>query len=281
MDHNQFPPENIYGHTKKLRFLVERIRLRVAQQGTVRLLDFGCGNGTAVSQYLRLPGVEYCGVDFHEPSLAYARTHFGGERAEFHSEIPPGRLFDIIVYADVLEHVPAPGELMCQHGAVLADDGMILGSVPNGYGPFENEKRLERWLRVRETVLLGVRLKRWLLRRPPLPPSESSNKIGGVPYNAENGHVQFFTKRQLRAAFREAGLQIDEFRNGAFVGAPLSEEFLLSGPQIARVNARIADLLPYWAVSTWYFTARPAMSEKRQSGGSAAPHGSYKIPAAA
>ena len=30
----------------------------------------------------------------------------------------------------------------------------------------------------------------------------------------------------------------------------------LRGELIARLNAKIADVLPYWAVSTWYFMAR-------------------------
>ena len=30
----------------------------------------------------------------------------------------------------------------------------------------------------------------------------------------------------------------------------------LRGKLIARLNAKIADVLPYWAVSTWYFKAR-------------------------
>src|SRR5690348_13860919 len=73
------PAEDIFGNTKKLRFILRSIDDHRARLGrVVRVLDFGCGNAAAVGQYLIGAGVDYVGVDFHEPSLAYARANFGG-----------------------------------------------------------------------------------------------------------------------------------------------------------------------------------------------------------
>jgi hypothetical protein len=53
------------------------------------------------------------------------------------------------------------------------------------------------------------------------------------------------------------GLSVTDFSNGTFFGAMLSERILrMGGPRIFRFNARIADRLPAWAVSTWLFSAQ-------------------------
>jgi len=245
------PPENVYGHTKKLRFILDAIRsFREGRAGPVRLLDFGCGNGSAVSQFLMGEGIRYHGVDIHEPSLEYARRHFGGADATFHDHVPPGVLFDVIVYADVLEHLDDPVSVLREHASVLAPGGMIVGAVPNGYGPFENEKRLDAVLGVSRLLRLGGRVRRAVLRRP------APTRAGAIPYNIDSGHVQFYTRGSLFRTLKRGGFRVERFANGAFLGAPLSERFLLRGERIARANARVADLLPWWAVSAWYFTAR-------------------------
>src|SRR5262249_8661342 len=137
MREDDFPPENIYGHTKKLRFIRRHLaESRRAAGRPLAVLDFGCGNGSAVSRFLLGDDVDYTGVDFHRPSLAHAREHFGSPRARFCDAVPRGAAFDVIVYADVLEHLDDPLSLLRAHVRQLNDGGLVIGSVPNGYGPF-------------------------------------------------------------------------------------------------------------------------------------------------
>lgn len=243
------PPENMSGHTKKLRFILDHLRRHLRHHGSpVNLLDFGCGNGAAVSRFLMIDGVRYHGVDIHEPSLTHARRHFGGDHALFLDEVPANQTFDVLVYADIIEHLDEPVAVLKRHAAVLEPDGILIGSVPNGFGPFENEKRLDRWLKISAILDLPARIRRNAGHRPP--PDATA-----VPYNAESGHVQFFTRESLRTTLDRAGYRLCSFLNGAFLGAPLSERYLFRGESIARWNARAADRLPHWAVSTWLFTA--------------------------
>lgn len=245
------PPENQYGHSKKLRFLLDEIAHHRAMLGRPAvLLDFGCGNGSAVSQHLMGEGIQYYGVDIHGPSLSHARAQFGGPQARFLDRIPAGVTFDIIVYADVLEHVPDPSALMGAHRAHLASDGIMMGAVPNGYGPFENEQRIDRWLglsRLLSSVSKGTRR---LLGKPrPQPAAEP-------PYNHESGHVFFFTRRSLDREISDAGLEVERFAHGAFMGASISGVILGRSRRLRHWNVAIADRLPHWMVSTWYFTLR-------------------------
>src|SRR5262245_28878559 len=264
----EWPRENIYGHTKKLRFIQHHLDAqRGALSRPITLLDFGCGNGSAVSQFLMDDGIEYYGVDFHEQSLRHARASYGGPHRHFLPEVPPGVIFDVVVYADVLEHLDDPLTVLRQHRRQLHDGGLIIAAIPNGYGPFENEKRIAAALHLEQVsrawkyghhkFLCALEWVRKRLRpRPedslPPPPEQRAD----LPYNSASGHVQFFTRRDLRRLFSRAGLRIETFRNGAFLGSPLSAEHFLRGDRIIRWNSWVADYLPAGAVSTWYFTAR-------------------------
>ncbi|MBD0320501.1 MAG: class I SAM-dependent methyltransferase [Gemmatimonadetes bacterium] len=245
----RLPPENIYGHLKKLRFLQAALnRVAARRGGRIAVLDFGCGNGAAVTRFLAAPGVELHGVDIHAPSLEYARAHWPG--IHFHDRVPGGMRWDAIVYADVLEHLDDPASTVREHVLHLAQDGIVAGAVPNGYGPFEMEKRIARWSGADAAVRAAGAMRRALGGAPHV--SE------GPPYNLDSGHVQFFTRRTLHGLLAGAGLRVDALANGAWLGAPLSERFLLRGERVARLNAAVADRLPAAWVSTWYFEASRA-----------------------
>jgi 2-polyprenyl-3-methyl-5-hydroxy-6-metoxy-1,4-benzoquinol methylase len=246
---NPLPEENIYGHTKKLQFIIEQVKGYIRLYGKpISILDFGCGNGIAVSQYLIQEGIRFYGVDIHELSLRYAREHFGNENAFFLNQAPQGVQFDIIIYADILEHLNHPFTLLQQHHDRLKEHGLVIGSVPNGVGPFEIEKSVDKGFGLSAGIHLAVRMKKWLKGCDP-----HDETI--LPYNLDSEHVQFFNKTNLYLMLQENGFQIQCFRNGPFLGGPLTER-ILRGQWFKRMNSKIGDFLPYWSVSTWYFTAK-------------------------
>lgn len=249
------PKENIYGHTKKLMFIQQQIAHHMREVGRpVSLLDFGCGNGSAVSQFLAANDVQYTGVDIHQPSLDFARRHFARPNARFLPAVPDDAVFDIIVYSDVLEHLADPVSVLRSHHGRLRDTGVVIGAIPNGYGPFENEKRLDNLLHLTANLQALIRTKRKLLGRRRS--TAASAEPAALPYNFASGHLQFFTKKSLAVTLRDSGFTLEQFKHGAFLGAPLSEWLLLRGTKIIALNTRIAERLPWWSVSTWYFTAR-------------------------
>jgi SAM-dependent methyltransferase len=241
------PTEDIFGNAKKLAYVLDRIeehRTRIGRP--LRVLDFGCGNATAVGQYLARTGVDYTGVDFHEPSLAYARTHFSGPNVRFCDAVPDGAVYDVIVYADVIEHLPDPLAVVASHVPHLAPGGIVIGSVPNGYGPCEVEKFVDRHLRLYKMLRFVKRSAVSILGREAARPP-------AIPYNIECGHVMFFTLGQLQRMVADAGLRIADFAHGGFVGADLTANTIFRSRRFVDWNVRVADRLPAWAVSTWYF----------------------------
>jgi SAM-dependent methyltransferase len=244
------PAENIFGHTKKLRFLLDRIaEISRVRGDRARILDFGCGNGEAVSQFLIGPNVEYVGIEQYPPCLDHARARFAGPDAVFFSEMPADVDFDAIVYADVLEHLHDPVAVLRAHRARLRDGGMILGSIPNGFGPYELEARLDRRFSVSPRIYAAADFARQVLFRRP-----RHHVTSDVPYNHGSSHVQFFTRSALRKTLHDAGYRMDVFAHGCFAGASVSGYFV-RGARALSANIRLADLLPHWAVSTWYFSA--------------------------
>jgi 2-polyprenyl-3-methyl-5-hydroxy-6-metoxy-1,4-benzoquinol methylase len=250
------PPENAYAHTKKLRFLLDEIAaFRQRRRRPVTLLDFGCGNGMAVSRYLIEQADRYYGVDIHQPSLEFARERWSQPHAQFLDQVPADIAFDVIVYADILEHLDDPLSFLRAHHEHLQRDGIILGAVPNGYGPFEIENRLARWSGVNAGVGWLRRTKRRLFGQPP-PKSEILEYDGEiVPYNSSSGHVQFFTRKSLRRVLERGGFALMELKPAAFLGAPWSARLLLRGKTIIRWNATISDYLPLRMASAWFFAA--------------------------
>lgn len=241
------PAEDIFGNTKKLKFILAEVAAHRGRIGRdVTVLDFGCGNAASLGRYLIGDGIRYVGVDFHPPSLAYAQEHFATPNAQFRSAVPPGITFDVIVYADVIEHLDDPLVALTAHVRQLAPDGIVIGSVPNGYGPCETEKFIDRRLRLYRTFRWVKRLALRLGGRPPAKPPP-------VPYNIESGHVVFFTRRSLRRMIDAAGMRIVRFGHGGFVGANLTGATIFRSFRFIAWNVRVADRLPSWAVSTWYF----------------------------
>jgi 2-polyprenyl-3-methyl-5-hydroxy-6-metoxy-1,4-benzoquinol methylase len=244
------PSENAYGHTKKLRFILDTLnRQRARKAGPLRVLDFGCGNGAAVTRYLAANDIELHGVDIHSASLDYARSHFGSDTVHFHSEVPSDLTFDAIVYADVLEHLDAPAETLRAHARQLEPEGVVVGAIPNGYGPFEIEHKLERVFRLQQLVGAVGTFRRRLRGVATAAPAQKQ-----IPYNHDSGHLTFFTRSNLERTLAEAGLSMQRFGHGSLFCGPWSTPFM-SG-RLSGVNTRLADSLPHWLVSVWYFEAR-------------------------
>lgn len=96
-----------------------------------RILDLGCSSGLFAA-HARAAGHEVTGVDCLELPGARERTD-RFIQASLEDGIPAeaGDGFDIIVAADVIEHLPRPGEILRDMHRVLRPGGRVLLSVPN------------------------------------------------------------------------------------------------------------------------------------------------------
>jgi len=137
----EYGPEDL---TDNNRF--ECISEMVKKAAPKTVLDYGCAHGHYVMNLLkRFPDIEFVGFDINESNILAAIKWAEKEekqhrfRPEFHvgthKGIPDEYKFDMIIAAEILEHVPDPVEMVESLMKHLNPDGTMLISTP--YGPWE------------------------------------------------------------------------------------------------------------------------------------------------
>lgn len=122
----QNPNENYMAYRMVAAELIET--LHGAGLGTHnRWLDVGIGNGavmTTAAEY----GFRVVGLDLRDRK--YDFPNFDVRQCEL-GKLPQEEMFDVISLLDVVEHVPYPRDILKDALSHLADDGIMLISMPN------------------------------------------------------------------------------------------------------------------------------------------------------
>lgn len=181
---------------------------RLAHLPKGRVLDLGCSGGL-LSERVRALGHHVTGVDVLELSGVRRRLD-RFVRADLDrglpEEVEAHAPYDVVLAADVLEHVREPERLLEQARDVLTPRGVLLASVPN-FG---------HWY-ARGRTALGV----------------FDYDQRGI---LDRGHVRFFTRRGILRRLREAGFEV--MRTEA-TGLPL--EVLAGGNGAVRRTLQALD----------------------------------------
>jgi methionine biosynthesis protein MetW len=109
----------------------EQLRRWLAERSPGRVLDLGCSDGQ-LAQRLRARGHHVTGVDLVARNGVKERVDRFVE-ADLEQGVPPdvGESFDVVVAADVLEHVRSPKRILEDVRSLLAPGGSLLVSLPN------------------------------------------------------------------------------------------------------------------------------------------------------
>jgi glycosyltransferase involved in cell wall biosynthesis len=177
-----------------------------------KILDLGCSSGLLAERLVEM-GHHVTGVDVVEIAGVAERTnHF--VKADLNDGIPieVGAGFDIVLAADVFEHLVNPGHLMAQVRDVLSPDGTALFCVPN----------IAHWYpRLRSTLGIFDYDQRGIL---------------------DSTHLRFFTRRSIRKLVERSGFTV---RRMEPVGLPL-DALGLEG-----TKAHAVRLLDHFLVTLW------------------------------
>jgi len=240
--------ENLWGYGKRLLFVDTALRLEFPgrARSELRLLDIGCGNGSQLAIPMAHAGYQVTGVDPHLASiqrgrrLAPAVNFFHGVVSDL-----PRNQFDCVVISEVLEHLDAPEVLLLDALPYLAEPGILVVTVPNGYGEFELDRRLYG-------ALHGEKLIGWL--RSIFRKGDSSECLAGS--EDQSPHVQRFTLSRLRRMFDRNGLLLIECRGTSVVSGPMMAHLFGKFHIFVRLNAALADHLTLALVSGWMFALK-------------------------
>jgi O-antigen biosynthesis protein len=153
------------------------------------VLDVGCGGGATDAELKRrFPGAAVVGIEAVRAAAGRAEQRLdrvlrgNAETVDFAAAgIAPGT-FDLIIVADVLEHMYDPWHMLEKLHALVTPDGRILASIPN----------------VRNL---------WLLEKI---------ARGSFDYGDEGlldiTHIRFFSFAEMRAMFADTGFALERTR---------------------------------------------------------------------
>jgi SAM-dependent methyltransferase len=212
------------------------------------VLDVGCGNGSQLAIPLSEAGYQVTAVDPHQQSIERGQKLAPAVR--FHhgvvSELA-ARKFHCVIISEVLEHLDAPETLLCAALNYLSESGILIITVPNGYGEFELDSRLYRVLRIDKLVA-------WLWATF----SKNKDKEYIAGSDDQSPHVQRFTLPRLRRMFDQNRLLLVEARGTSLVSGPFMALLLGSSTKFVHFNAAITDRLPVSLAAGWMFSLRLA-----------------------
>lgn len=177
-----------------------------------RVLDVACGEGFAARDLIRY-GFQVCGVDNDPTALEKAALYYQQTiLADVENDLPAlDGQFEVIIFADILEHLADPAAVLARFTALLAPGGLVVVSVPN----------VAHWY---------VRLN--LLR-------------GRFDYGQrgilDRTHLRFFTLRTARRFLEEAGFRIDAL-DSTPLPLPLVWRWTAPGQALSFLHA-FGDLL--------------------------------------
>lgn len=241
---------------KKLRFLVSELDL--VGPPPLDILEIGCGSGNIAIPLASL-GHRVRATDIDARSIDYARSrgsrfpNLSLEVADIDRSAGPAKSrYDAVIASEVLEHITDPAGALARLRPLLKGNGVVLVTIPNGYGPWEigqalSPRRAAGWL-ARKSGLYGP-LKKILRIRAAETAGDTST------FNFESPHLQHFTLPRFTAMAEAAGFRVLRRFNS---DGPLT--FFPGGRRLtplAKVDCRLVDHLPSGLASGWYFVLAP------------------------
>ena len=247
--------ENVYGILKRLNFIDEIIR----EHEPLNVLDVGCGTGNQLTIPLaeKFSGIKFTGVDSDAQSIESAKNSNSLQNLKFacFPDIGSNEKFDLIIASEVIEHVEKPEEFLMHLREKLSDNGKLILTLPNGYGPFEIMSVLNSLLHIFGIYKVIEKLRLYEVTKAVKNFFFGSSEpvlSGKADTLAISPHINFFSYRQICSLIAGTGLSILQYRPRTFLCGLFFDQ-LLRGELLLNCNAKIADYLPPGLNSDWMF----------------------------
>lgn len=153
-------------------------------------LDVGCWNGNLGAELIKRKNCIVDGIDFNEEvlNIAKKRGYSNVYRINFNNDeynLPNFKYnYDVIIFADILEHLINPVEVIQKIKKYLKINGIMIISIPN-----------IAFILYRLKLLFAI----W-----------DYNENGGV---MDKSHLRFFTKKTILDLINKVGLKVLKFQS--------------------------------------------------------------------
>jgi 2-polyprenyl-3-methyl-5-hydroxy-6-metoxy-1,4-benzoquinol methylase len=148
-----------------------------------RVLEFGCATGYMSQVLKERLGCSVVGIEIDRDAAALAEQHAervivgDAEKIDYAAELA-GEEFDVVLFADVLEHLKEPADVLRRVRPFIAENGVVIASIPNIAHASVRLALLGGEFRYREWGLL------------------------------DDTHLRFFTRASIQDMFEETGYVI-------------------------------------------------------------------------
>ncbi|MFC1585530.1 class I SAM-dependent methyltransferase [Fibrobacterota bacterium] len=148
------------------------------------ILDVGCAQGALGKLLVRELHARVWGIEYDDGMCAEAKKNLTGAwRGDLNRDplasFEHPAAYDLIIFADILEHLMEPGKVLKEACGLLASDGHIITSIPN--------------VNHYSTLFSLLFLQKWPYRKR------------GIH---DQSHLRFFTRRNLTSLYHDAGLKV-------------------------------------------------------------------------
>ncbi|MGB1205973.1 MAG: class I SAM-dependent methyltransferase [Chitinophagales bacterium] len=228
---------------KRLQFIIQNLAANIPKRG--KILDIGCGNGI-ISRALGEAGYEVLGIDLSEKAINLAKEYNFWPNVNFKQLAAEDLIadkqnlqqYDALICSEVLEHLQQPEILLQTAYELLKESGILLATVPNGYGPREVfVTKPMQWLYTKGGRLLdAVIFSKKML-------GYKGTTIQSAAEHLE--HIQFFTQTSIKQLATSNNFKLEKLNNADFVGDVFPFSLLIRrSEKLQNLDCQLANKLP-------------------------------------
>jgi 2-polyprenyl-3-methyl-5-hydroxy-6-metoxy-1,4-benzoquinol methylase len=249
---NDLPKENVYGHVNRLTWIMKYLNKDDA------IMEFGCGTGYMITYPLRCFGYNIEGFDLDAKSIKYGvRAFSGNDNLFLHATDIKDvkKKYDVAIASEVFEHMHTDilDPVIDIIRTRLNPRGILLVTVPNGYGWYELESFLWNklgWGRLLEQLRLISAVEKF----KQLFFGEYIDALHPSTLSTSR-HVQRFTLHSIQNRLTERGFEIVEAKGAVLFCGPFSNALFTGIKPIMRLNTWLGSKMPRIAAA-FYIASR-------------------------
>ena len=205
--------------------LCRREILELVPAFATRILDLGCGTGALGKALKQRQKCVVDGIELNKEASTIAKESLDHTWSDNLNRFDPSYLsgkYDCLVFADILEHLVNPWQVLKTFASVLTDDGVVIASIPN----------------IAHPVILS-QLSKGLFRY----------ELAGI---LDATHLRFFTKTSIFQMFYKAGLKIIDIQPSPSAENPTQYLVTAVKQVLVHPDPLVTILLLTW--NAWEYT---------------------------
>jgi methionine biosynthesis protein MetW len=132
--HDEFYTSNILDQDEGGNDFSKISSLWREESGPLQVLDVGCGAGAVTAELVKR-GHTVFGLDIQDEAIRRAKVRgLHAQIADLNAPLPfEDQSMDVVVAADIIEHVYDPAGLLCEIRRVLSDRGYAIIAIPHHF----------------------------------------------------------------------------------------------------------------------------------------------------